>query len=166
MQPDIATLVSFLSSSYVHMPLPHTHTHLLLFPLYALSPSQPLPSPSSAGGSWFSGWRGSTHHHYCWLLLCVLVLQKTERSVYHCILLSTTLNYYHYHCQLVYCAMRHDVLGEQWYISFLSFHTVVRYCDSPGQKSNVIPLHISTTLPRLKHCSAEISLRAGLIHTA
>ena len=113
MEPDTATLVFFLSSSYVHMPLPCIATHLLLFPLYALSPSQPLPSPNSAGGSWFSGWRVSTHHHYRWLLLCVLVLQKTERSVYHCILLSTTVNYYHYHSQHVYCAIRHYVLGEQ-----------------------------------------------------
>ena len=89
-----------------------THTHISYSSLfYALSPSQPLPSPNSAGGSWFSGWRVSTSCHYCWLLLCVLVLQKTERSVYHCILLSTTLNYYHYHCQHVYC-----MCNEAWCI--------------------------------------------------
>ena len=37
-------------------------------------------------------------------------------------------------------------------------------CGSPGQKSNIIPLRISTALPRSKRCNAGLLLRVGLIH--
>ena len=39
-------------------------------------------------------------------------------------------------------------------------------CGSPEWKSNIIPLHNSTSLPYLKHCNANLSLRAGLIGAA
>ena len=37
-------------------------------------------------------------------------------------------------------------------------------CGSPGYKSDIIPLRISTALLRSKCCNAELPLRAGLIH--
>ena len=39
-------------------------------------------------------------------------------------------------------------------------------CGSPEWKSNIIPLHNSTTLLYLKHCNARLLLRAGLICAA
>ena len=38
--------------------------------------------------------------------------------------------------------------------------------QSQVEKLNIIPLCISTALLCLKHCSAELSLRVGLIHAA
>ena len=45
-------------------------------------------------------------------------------------------------------------------------HSYLTYiCGSPGQKSNIILLRISTTLPRSKRCSTVLPLRVGLICT-
>ena len=39
-------------------------------------------------------------------------------------------------------------------------------CGRPGQKSNIIPLCISSTLPCSKCCVTKLPLKAGLIHAS